>query len=355
MKNPLSHSERRGGEHSLLYSFSCAPAIITVCRPGSFSVKRAQPLLGVFKSCVSWLQKQEPLLLSGHHQTFKQNPFYLKSQGKCDYLQLPGGTLIKTNTIIFSFTIFEQTGKWFLFMSSRKREKSHPVTSADNKLFKWQPIGGSSTALVWTHRKETKPFFLSAVFRIWTVKWTVHISRIYTLEWFEAEARHATARLEAAIVLLWLLWIINRQAQTVHPSVVIWHYTLPFASEFCLAFLIEEESWIAVSPAIPFHNLLPVEKQTLAEVRSMRIPYTEANVLMLLSSKCEGDSQHCPSGLTVVCAGRTSCWHFNSQTYSISLRGVPRLCFTVNKYGRVQTDPYNIPLGKRLCAVLCTL
>lgn len=163
MKNPLSHSERRGGEHSLLYSFSCAPATITVCRPGSFSVKRAQPLLGVFKSCVSWLQKQEPLLLSGHHQTFKQNPFYLKSQGKCDYLQLPGGTLIKTNTIIFSFTIFEQTGKWFRFMSSRKREKSHPVTSADNELFKWQPIGGSSTALVWTHRKETKPFFVSCI------------------------------------------------------------------------------------------------------------------------------------------------------------------------------------------------
>lgn len=37
-------------------------------------------------------------------------------------------------------------------------------------------------------------------------------------------------------------------------------YTLPFAGKFCLAFLVEEESWITVSPTIPFHYLLPVAK-----------------------------------------------------------------------------------------------
>lgn len=36
------------------------------------------------------------------------------------------------------------------------------------------------------------------------------------------------------------------------------YYTLPFASEFSLAFLIEEEFCVAVSPAVPFHDLLPV-------------------------------------------------------------------------------------------------
>lgn len=36
-------------------------------------------------------------------------------------------------------------------------------------------------------------------------------------------------------------------------------YTLPFASKFSLTFFIKEESWIAVSPAVPFHNLLPAE------------------------------------------------------------------------------------------------
>lgn len=37
-------------------------------------------------------------------------------------------------------------------------------------------------------------------------------------------------------------------------------FTLPFASKFCLAFLVKEESGVTVSPAVPFHNLLPVEK-----------------------------------------------------------------------------------------------
>lgn len=51
-----------------------------------------------------------------------------------------------------------------------------------------------------------------------------------------------------------------------------------------------------------------------------------------LQSKCEGDSQHYPGGLTLVCAGNTSCWHFNSQTYSISLRDVPRLYLAINSF-----------------------
>lgn len=33
---------------------------------------------------------------------------------------------------------------------------------------------------------------------------------------------------------------------------------LPFASKFSLAFFIEEESRVTVSPSVPFHDVLPV-------------------------------------------------------------------------------------------------
>ena len=38
-------------------------------------------------------------------------------------------------------------------------------------------------------------------------------------------------------------------------------WTLPFSSEFCLAFLIEDKLGITVAPAIPFHNLMPANEE----------------------------------------------------------------------------------------------
>lgn len=126
-----------------------------------------------------------------------------------------------------------------------------------------------------------------------------------------------------------------------------WYYTVPFAGKFCLALLIKEEFRVTVSPAVPFHNLLPVEKQTLPEVESICTVYTGVKtvnttgagvkviprvvtwyIVILSPQSLWAYTSFDISNIKKTRRVRESpcwlydisCWHFNTRTYSISLK-----------------------------------